>query len=102
MSNETKQKSHAAIIAEMRADKGFPVPYAPNDERAIWQTEFVKYANLLEAAHNREIVEIVKSIEAKMFDTLQPLIERAIRKALRVQEQMTCGVDVGKGGADAT
>lgn len=42
----------ADIIAEMRGDKGFPVPYAP--ERAVWLNNITIYIDRLEAAHGRE------------------------------------------------
>ena len=112
MSNETKQKSHAAIIMEARDkytvhncnecdyrkscdmnSRGFDSDKCREMRQSIMlgfgieDGYFTELLDRLEAAHKREIVEIVKSIEAKMFDTLQPLIERAIYKALEIQKQ---------------
>ena len=53
-----KQETLAEIVAEMRGNKGFPVPYAPSGRNGVWTADLVEYADRIEAAAKRERAEI--------------------------------------------
>lgn len=52
--SEQIQEPLADVLAEMRKDKGFPVPFAPDWSRAVLTTDLVEYADRIEAAWKRE------------------------------------------------
>ena len=52
--SEQIQETLAVVLAEMRINKGFPVPFAPDWSRAVCTTDLVEYADRIEAAWKRE------------------------------------------------
>ena len=84
MGGSDKCKTHAEWLEELR-----------NEAAELRAKSFFNTADVLdgiavnlEAARNREFAEKIESLAATMPDIIQPVIERAIRKALKVQEQM--------------
>lgn len=54
------------IVAEMRGEKGFPVPFAPM--RGIWLSDYHALADRIEAACQREAALLIPAKNIEFFD----------------------------------
>lgn len=77
----------ADIVAEMRAAEGVPVPVAPM--RAIWLSDFKAWADRLEAAHKREVVERVTMAATEATNLANEKWERDLKPIVRMLDSYT-------------